>query len=51
MAIYIQLSTLTPEGRSKSLEDPGSVLRAQQGTLSPMFKSWTCTVSWATMTS
>ena len=31
MPIYIQLLTLTPEGRSKSFEDPGSVLRAQQG--------------------
>ena len=35
MAIYIQLLTLTPEGRSKSLEDPGSVLRAQQGIAVP----------------
>ena len=35
MPIYIQLLTLTPEGREKSLEDPGSVLRAQQGIAVP----------------
>lgn len=29
MAIYIQLLTLTPEGREKALEDPESILRAQ----------------------
>ena len=29
MAIYIQLLTLSPEGREKALEDPESILRAQ----------------------
>ena len=29
MAIYIQLLTLTPEGRERALEDPESVRRAQ----------------------
>ena len=30
MASYIQLLTLTPEGRERVLKDPGCVLRAQQ---------------------
>ncbi|MBI2935962.1 MAG: GYD domain-containing protein, partial [Chloroflexi bacterium] len=30
MATYIQLLTLTPEGRVKALEDPQIVLRAQE---------------------
>jgi uncharacterized protein with GYD domain len=29
MAIYIQLLTLSPEGREKALADPESILRAQ----------------------
>ncbi len=31
MALYIQLLTLTPEGRAKALVEPESVLRARNG--------------------
>ena len=30
MATYIQLLTLTPEGRAKALQDPSSLLQAQE---------------------
>ena len=35
MAIYIQLLTLTPEGRERALRDPESVLRAQDAMIVP----------------
>ena len=39
MALYIQLLTLTPEGREKALEDPESVLRARNGITVPGIQS------------
>jgi uncharacterized protein with GYD domain len=35
MPTYIQLMTLTPEGRAKTLEDPTSVLRAHESIRMP----------------
>ena len=35
METYIQLITLSPEGREKALSDPGSVLRAQSSSAGP----------------